>query len=225
MIAAEGDEVQIVSAMPAFQTRRHTSSVEVVVARRSDHRHASPQTDLATPGSRTPARPRAPGSGRKPWVRWLYEHGAGFSRRHLFRFPHRKPRQLIDGRQEERKSRPKREIWASHETRCTIAVATIWSLISLEKESDQLDTSVRPSHGGGGPLQPFGGSIVSLEGYSFSLGQRPQGGFRSFYWRCGLSRLARRVRTRRQRFLRSVDEGSQGCQASSVSSPGQPRHR
>jgi hypothetical protein len=32
MIAAEGDEVQIVSAMPAFQTRRHTSSVEVVVA-------------------------------------------------------------------------------------------------------------------------------------------------------------------------------------------------
>ena len=38
MIAAEGDEVQIVSAMPAFQTRRHTSSVEAVVARRSDHR-------------------------------------------------------------------------------------------------------------------------------------------------------------------------------------------
>ena len=32
MIAAEVDEVQIVSAMPAFQTRRHTSSVEVVVA-------------------------------------------------------------------------------------------------------------------------------------------------------------------------------------------------
>ncbi len=50
MIAAAGDEVQIVSAMPAFQTRRHTSSGEVVVARRSDHRHASAVTDLAFPG-------------------------------------------------------------------------------------------------------------------------------------------------------------------------------
>lgn len=34
MIAAEADEVQIVSAMPAFRTRRHTSSVEVVVPSR-----------------------------------------------------------------------------------------------------------------------------------------------------------------------------------------------
>ena len=58
MIAAEGDEVQIVSAMPAFQTRRHTSSVEVVVARRSDHRHTSPVTDLALPSHTKPGEAR-----------------------------------------------------------------------------------------------------------------------------------------------------------------------
>jgi hypothetical protein len=60
MIAAGGDEVQIVSAMPAFQPRRHTSSVEVVVARRSDHRHTSPVTDLALPGLETRRDPGAP---------------------------------------------------------------------------------------------------------------------------------------------------------------------
>jgi len=60
MIAAEGNEVQVVSAMPAFQTRRHTSSVEVVVARRSDHRHTSPVTDLSLPGLETRRGPGPP---------------------------------------------------------------------------------------------------------------------------------------------------------------------
>ena len=60
MTAAEGDEVQIVSAMPAFQTRRHTSSAEVVVARRSDHRHTSPVTDLALQGLETRRDPGHP---------------------------------------------------------------------------------------------------------------------------------------------------------------------
>jgi hypothetical protein len=63
MIAAEGDEVQVVSAMPAFQTRRHTSSVEVVVARRSDHRHTCPVTDLALPGLEPRRDPGHPAKG------------------------------------------------------------------------------------------------------------------------------------------------------------------
>src|SRR5664279_2210600 len=48
---------------PAFQTRRHTSSVEVVVARRSDHRHTCPVTDLALPGLEPRRDPGHPAKG------------------------------------------------------------------------------------------------------------------------------------------------------------------
>ena len=56
-IATEADEVQIVSTMPAFQSRRHTSSLELVVAWRCDPRHTSP---VMTAASRV-SNPRDPG--------------------------------------------------------------------------------------------------------------------------------------------------------------------
>src|SRR5208283_5969942 len=61
-IATEGYEVQVVSAMPAFQAPRHANKVQGTLALRCDGEHTIPVTRERSPGSRTARDPGHPGT-------------------------------------------------------------------------------------------------------------------------------------------------------------------
>src|SRR5271166_3440297 len=59
-VATKGEEVQVASAMPAFQAPRHANKVQGTLAPRCDGEHTIPVTRERSPGSRTARDPGNP---------------------------------------------------------------------------------------------------------------------------------------------------------------------